>query len=257
MPEDDGVFGVCQPGTLRCDVEAEGGTFGCQSNINPGDQQETCANRNEDNDCDGNVIDLFVEGDPDAEERGACTTGRDGICAAGTYQCEGKTVVCVQTNEERGQDQICTEMDENCNGEVDENNDFLDPATCGDCNTSCAQAEGCCPERIEDEDTGACSPLDADLNCGGCGFSNGSVTQFNCTDQGRLCCDGDCIDTDTDEEYCGSCDGEDRECTDDQLCCGGSCVDRDETNCVDCGIGCNEGFECCDGTCVTEDTCDD
>lgn len=61
-----------------------------------------------DNDCDGEV-----------DERGyPCETGELGVCAEGSEQCEGGSVVCVP-NTPSGPE-ICDGLDNDCNGEVDD-----------------------------------------------------------------------------------------------------------------------------------------
>jgi hypothetical protein len=87
------------------------------------------------------------------------------------------------------------------------------------------------------------------------------------------CCDGDCVNTETDEENCGRCGNE---CPGDtEHCCKGSCAETqtDPRNCGECGHlcpgagicsggqcmcgndgDCNPGETCCSGTCVNTET---
>ncbi len=61
-----------------------------------------------DNDCDGEVDE---RGDP-------CETGELGVCAEGSEQCQGGSVVCVP--DIPASPEICDGLDNDCNGEVDD-----------------------------------------------------------------------------------------------------------------------------------------
>ena len=65
-----------------------------------------------DNDCDGQIDD----GNPGGG--GACSTGLQGVCAAGTNECQGGTLVCVQDTPAGAE--VCDGLDNNCDGSVDE-----------------------------------------------------------------------------------------------------------------------------------------
>jgi Putative metal-binding motif len=66
-----------------------------------------------DNDCDGQVDEDAV---PEAEQ--ACTTGKTGVCGAGTNTCVTGKVRCVQ-NVQPGPE-ICNGYDDNCNNQIDD-----------------------------------------------------------------------------------------------------------------------------------------
>ena len=75
---------------------------------------ELCDGR--DNDCDGTADD----GNPGGG--GSCDTGQPGICAAGTEQCQGGTLVCA--NDSAPEPEQCgTGIDEDCDGSIDENDE--------------------------------------------------------------------------------------------------------------------------------------
>ncbi len=66
-------------------------------------------------------------GDPGGNQ--ACNTGNQGICAAGTTHCQSGHIMCAQLNQPTTE--TCNGLDDNCNGQVDEN----DPGSGGSCNT--------------------------------------------------------------------------------------------------------------------------
>jgi Notch-like protein len=110
-----GQLGVCGPGTTNC----QNGSVACNRNTNP--SGEVCDGL--DNDCDGGVD----EGNPGGG--GACNTGQQGVCAAGTLQCQGGQLACVRTTGPSAE--VCDSQDNDCDGGVDEGN----PGGGGSCNT--------------------------------------------------------------------------------------------------------------------------
>jgi hypothetical protein len=89
----------------------------CEGAVGPG--AEVCDGR--DNDCDGDED----EGNPGG---GAdCSTGRPGICAAGTRRCEDGSLTCVAKAQPSME--ACNGQDDNCDGETDEGFLFSDPLT--------------------------------------------------------------------------------------------------------------------------------
>ena len=48
----------------------------------------------------------------------SCSTGRAGICAAGTLQCDNGQLTCIQTNQPRAES--CNGLDNNCDGTIDQ-----------------------------------------------------------------------------------------------------------------------------------------
>ncbi len=104
-----GAKGACRTeGKWRC--SADGTSSECDAPlVKP--TPEVCDGI--DNDCDGEVDEDSV---PQAEQ--ACTTGKPGVCNAGTNKCVNGRVQCVQ-NVQPGME-ICNDLDDNCNGVVDE-----------------------------------------------------------------------------------------------------------------------------------------
>jgi len=72
-------------------------------------QAETCDAV--DNDCDGDV-------DENASSEERCSTGRAGVCEAGTERCVGGRVLCVQDVQPSAE--ICNRLDDDCDDSVDE-----------------------------------------------------------------------------------------------------------------------------------------
>ncbi len=110
-----GQQGVCSPGTQQC----QSGHLACARNTGP--SGEIC--NGIDDDCDGTVDD----GDPGGGA--SCTTGMAGVCGPGTKHCIGGNVSC-QPNA-ASTPEVCNNLDDNCNGQVDEGN----PGGGGACTT--------------------------------------------------------------------------------------------------------------------------
>ncbi|MEM6291922.1 MAG: MopE-related protein [Myxococcota bacterium] len=104
-----GAQGVCRTqGRWRCSEDGTQST--CDAPIvKP--TAETCNGL--DDDCDGEIDEDAVP-----EDRLACTTGKAGVCNAGTNKCVQGTVRCVQDVQPGAE--ICNGLDDNCNNTVDE-----------------------------------------------------------------------------------------------------------------------------------------
>jgi Notch-like protein len=100
-----GMPGACADGTMSC----SGGVAACNPVVGP--SAEACDNV--DNDCNGQTD----EGNPGGG--GACTTGLQGICSAGTNACSGGAIVC-QQNQQAGAEACGDGQDNDCNGQTDE-----------------------------------------------------------------------------------------------------------------------------------------
>jgi hypothetical protein len=99
-----GKPGVCSPGTTAC----TGGAIKCNQNVQA--SAEVCDGI--DNDCDGAVD----NGNPGGGV--ACSTGLQGVCAAGTTACTAGTIKCNQNVSASAE--VCDGKDNDCNGKVDD-----------------------------------------------------------------------------------------------------------------------------------------
>ncbi|MRG91441.1 MopE-related protein [Polyangium spumosum] len=102
-----GLAGVCAAGKFACDAS---GAKTCVPDVTP--VPETC--NGADDDCDG-TVDEDIPG-----TGGQCGTGMLGVCAAGAIQCNGTTIDCFPITPLSPE--ACNGLDDDCDGEVDENN---------------------------------------------------------------------------------------------------------------------------------------
>ena len=173
-------------------------------------------------------------------------------------------------------DGCCRELDgmKACNDFcVDTNSN---PHHCGDCNVSCGSGETCvngecgtgpCPDdRFPCPGNTApfCAP-DGHTCCGDVSCDSSQVccdpSQSLCCARGRCAdqqccpgttraCNGECVDTQTDQNHCGRCNFS---CgATGFVCCGGSCTNlqSDDANCGACGNACDSRTQVCrEGQC--------
>jgi hypothetical protein len=149
-----GKLGVCSAGTTACTA----GAIVCNQTNAPG--TETCDGL--DNDCNG-VVD---NGNPSGGA--ACSTGQQGVCAAGTTACTGGAVVC--TRNQAPSTETCDGLDNDCNGVVDNGNPSGGAAcstgqlgVCAAGTTACTGGAVLCT-RNQGPSTEACDGLDNDCN---------------------------------------------------------------------------------------------
>ena len=201
-----------------------------------------------DNDCDGSTD----NGNPGGG--GSCSTGLQGVCAAGILQCSGGQLVCAQVSQP-GPEVCFDSLDNNCDGAVDEG--------CGGCvvSTECAPGESCCG--------GVCIDTQSDTgHCGACGntCSVGQICSFGACQcpSGQTNCFGLCVDLSNDSSNCGICGSV---CGPNESCSAGTCscdtgfsdciagngcetsTSSDANNCGGCGNVCAIGASCVSSVC--------
>ncbi|MCA9575820.1 MAG: MopE-related protein [Polyangiales bacterium] len=205
-----------------------------------------------DDDCNGAVDNGF---DLLSDEANCGTCGL--ACANGLECCNGK---CVNTAVDGANCGTCGSAAGDgltcCAGRsADLDSDALN---CGACGRACGEGRQCCGGTCVDtarnaDHCGMCgAECDAGQACcqGGCRAPSSPLCQgcpTDCSANGESCCMGSCVDTQTDEQSCGSCGNA---CDPGELCCGGTCVPDDAANCGTCGNSCGSGSLCCDGACV-------
>ena len=204
---DTGDFGICGPGLTSC-PSGPTGTAVCVANNAP--EIEICDDL--DNDCNGQVDEGFNLGM-------ACNTGELGECADGTIRCDGGGFSACLRNIEPV-DELCDELDNDCDGEVDEPFlrlgeacDSFRPGICRDGIVVCdGIAEFC--EPILEPEVEVCDGIDN--SCDGL-VDEGFLAGQNCdTGQLGICalgsydCDEICQQIFTPEVEI--CDGVDNNC---------------------------------------------
>jgi len=141
-----GLQGVCSAGTTTC----QSGSLQCIQDT--ASSAETCDGL--DNNCNGTVD----EGNPGGGA--SCSTGLLGVCAAGTQTCTGGALVCAQ-NVQSSQE-VCNNLDDNCDGTVDSFQTSCGVGQCGSTGTCTAGSDNCTPLAPSTE---VCNNLDD--NCDG------------------------------------------------------------------------------------------
>jgi hypothetical protein len=190
-----------------------------------------------DNDFDD--LATFVTGITCSGGGARCDTGKLGVCADGTMQCQGGKLVCVQTV--KPTPEKCDNFDNDCNGKTDDG-DLCPPGKIcdrGNCVPKCGSGEFVCQGNTVCNAKGLCvDPKCKTVDCpegkkcvgGQCvGPCDGVVCPH-----GQVCRFGTCVDP---------CEG--IKCDKDQVCEGGVCVDGCQC------VGCKSGDKCQpDGHCV-------
>jgi hypothetical protein len=157
-----------------------------------------------------------------------CPDGRE---TCGSKCCE-ETFVC-RKNARGKKLCVCPPRTRLCQGRCVP---LTDAANCGRCGVRCPPATVCV--------NGECVGGD------GTGTGTGGAPPCTCP-LGETCCDGGCVDLNTDEAHCGRCD---TVCPPGQECCDGACKDLqfDPRNCGECGRRCPLGQVCANGRCGRE-----
>ena len=164
-----------------------------------------------DDDCDSETD----EGNP---EGGApCDTGLPGICSAGTETCQEGGLICVQDNQPT--DEVCNDLDDDCDMEVDEGDVCLTEWTCNpsfyDADDGCDCGCGIVDPDCADSTVEACDYCN---NAGSCNEGSGCPGTIDPVDNSQ------CITPWT-------CNG--IAYNDPAVCSGhGTCVAQDECDCL-------------------------
>jgi len=110
-------IGACGNGIVECNLA--NGTATCSTNpngSNPQNSVEVC--NGEDDDCNGHTDDAEDLGPDDCLDQGLCADHIiPAVCALGGWQCDYSLV----PGYEEGDEHLCDEIDNNCDGDTDEN----------------------------------------------------------------------------------------------------------------------------------------
>ncbi len=124
---DSGLVGACKPGHQAC----ENGAVVCAPDVHPGDQAETCATPNVDDDCDGQTNDVanpylyYPDNDGDGHGAGTalptCAPTAPAGYAASSDDCDDANADAYPPAVASDHPELCsTPFDDNCNGQINE-----------------------------------------------------------------------------------------------------------------------------------------
>ncbi|MEZ4406665.1 MAG: DUF4114 domain-containing protein [Polyangiales bacterium] len=248
---------ACAPADLRCGpgmAVCVGGRFVCTA---PTPRPEICDGM--DNDCDGTVDNGVPDGGTCGSNIGVCRAGTN-VCRGGRYVCEGAT---------EGTPEVCNNLDDDCDGFVDEDNpgggaacntDAMGNPICGNgtlrCREGTLRCEGAvgrreicncidddCDGMVDEDAPGENALCPGGGRCVSCQCRTPCLPgEFPCS-VGLVCnADNLCV-----PPMCGS-----EVCRNDQICVNNRCVEQCET------VTCPSGEVCTvrDGRAIcVEDSC--
>ena len=176
------VLEACIEGFVDVDGQARNG---CEYECTPAAPAIEACNIADD-DCDGTVD----EGNPDG---GAACGSSVGACEPGVEQCFGGALVCMGAT--RPSTEICNDVDDDCNGVIDDGFLSGDIRNCGSCGNVCSYANGFAECRSGSCALVACEDGFWDANMDTGSFPNNGC-EYACEFQGAEACNG--IDDDCD-----------------------------------------------------------
>ena len=169
----------CHAGTQMC-TDSTHGT--CMDEVTP--KAETCANPDVDDDCDGEVDNIPLDGTSCTQRsngNGLCKAGALWKCVSGEQKCVDAPIAAERCDGRN--------VDEDCDGKIDEGfNLATDSNNCGACGLTCGAGLRCCAGHCVNTTT-------SNDHCSTCGNS--------CT--GKTCCNSSCVDRTSDPNNCGTC----------------------------------------------------
>lgn len=178
-PSDTKMRAPCHAGMQVCS-DATHGT--CMNEVTP--QPETCANPDVDDDCDGEMDNIPLDGTSCTQSstgNGACKAGALWKCVDGAQKCVDAPKAAERCDGRN--------VDEDCDGKIDEGFNLAgDSNNCGACGVTCATGLRCCAGHCVNTNT-------SNDHCSACNNS--------CT--GKTCCGGSCVDRSSDTSNCGTC----------------------------------------------------
>jgi hypothetical protein len=220
-PDGTRGVGICLAGTQAC----AGSSWGlCQGQVMPG--QEGCENPNNDDDCND------VEDDVPGLGTSCVANTKKGECRKGVFECDDQGRVGCRAGEPS--DELCDQLDQDCDGDPTNGFDLNSDETCGSCDRACGRNEVCCGGECIDAES-----LQGDAeNCGACGTACGA---------GQYCCQADCLTMTMPAPAMCACAND----CGNKACCGSDCRDleKDKNNCGACGRKCMGGQRCERGDC--------
>ena len=228
--------------TIECEEPKECHFFTCQLHCSSGWSADGCY-------CDSNGSAVKCTGEKSCQG-GACVLECGSISTDEELACscvDGEIVYCAEEGE------VC--FDGECLIDCDNNGQPDMELPCmGDCDLGvCDPTEVCTPQGCAFDCDGD-GFLDFPQPCGGCGEPTCGVGEM-CSASACICrpglsrCGGECVDTDSNPNHCGSCGNM---CSVGEICCEDGCEDSlslESESCAACAGLCYPGA-CVDDFCV-------